>query len=389
VRVLIINAHGQDRALGGVEKGLTMLTRGLSKRGHSISWITAFPSQPVEGSTGVTAMHKTDWRVDPFRRLQTHVDAFVSRPSPRLARAIAEDCPDVVHTHNLPGLTTAVWEAARRQGLPVLHTLHDYYLLCPRTTLMRRDGHTPCRPNPLMCGLRTRRLARWSGGVSHLAGVSKFLLGMHAHLFPHSTKHVIRNPLVPFDSGSIPPPGRELRSIGYIGSLGEPKGVTTLLEAAPALGRLGFELHIAGGGRLAEKVQRAAERVPSLTYHGVVYRESKDAFLAECDLGVIPSTWAEPGGPTHGMVEWLCAGRPVLVSPRGGLGEVIDDHPGALACEPEVDAIIDTVSSLRPSAAWQALVDSVDRPSGEEDLERWVAEHEAVYRAMACESSTS
>ena len=58
----------------------------------------------------------------------------------------------VLNGPNLP------WQAARRQGIPVVHTLHDYWLLCPSTTLTRRDA-TPCRPSPFLCGARTRRMA--------------------------------------------------------------------------------------------------------------------------------------------------------------------------------------------------------------------------------------
>ena len=43
-----------------------------------------------------------------------------------------DHAPDVVHTHNLTGVSTAIWEVCRRLDLPVFHSLHDYYLLCPR-----------------------------------------------------------------------------------------------------------------------------------------------------------------------------------------------------------------------------------------------------------------
>src|SRR5205807_1521843 len=83
-------------------------------------------------------------------------------PGPALRRAIADARPDLVHTNNLPGISSAVWESARQAGVPIVHTLHDYHLLCPRTTLVRRDG-APCRPHPLLCGVRTSRLRRFAG----------------------------------------------------------------------------------------------------------------------------------------------------------------------------------------------------------------------------------
>ena len=58
--------------------------------------------------------------------------------------------PDLVHTHNLKGMSPSVWAEARRRGLPVVHTMHDYYLLCGRGSMLHRDG-TPCRQNCLGC----------------------------------------------------------------------------------------------------------------------------------------------------------------------------------------------------------------------------------------------
>ncbi len=46
--------------------------------------------------------------------------------------------PDLVHTHIIATyLTQSVWSAAAAAGLPVVHTLHDYKLLCPDTSLWR------------------------------------------------------------------------------------------------------------------------------------------------------------------------------------------------------------------------------------------------------------
>ena len=84
--------------------------------------------------------------------------------------------------------------SAADSDVPVVHTIHDYYLLCPRVTLTRRDA-TPCRPSPLLCGFRSHRLARWAPAVSHVIGCSQYVLDVHAHLFPAAELHVLRNPV--------------------------------------------------------------------------------------------------------------------------------------------------------------------------------------------------
>ncbi|MDR7415118.1 MAG: glycosyltransferase family 4 protein [Armatimonadota bacterium] len=51
--------------------------------------------------------------------------------------------PDVVHVHSLMGFTGSLLRSAKRTGLPVVVTLHDFWALCTRISLVRTDG-TPC-----------------------------------------------------------------------------------------------------------------------------------------------------------------------------------------------------------------------------------------------------
>jgi glycosyltransferase involved in cell wall biosynthesis len=383
VHILMVNAQGTDRRAGGVEKGIAMLSDGLAARGHTISHVNAFPGGQADPGTLVTVLHSTDWREDRVRRVRNHLGDVISRPTRELAEVVARHRPDVVHTHNLPGISTGIWEVSRRLGLPVMHTLHDYHLLCPRVTMMRRDGTTPCQPHPLLCGLRTHRLVRWAGAVSHLAGVSAYVLELCAAFFPDAEKHVLRNPMVVAQKPRpIRPPRNRLTSIGYIGNLDTPKGVDLLLSAVPVLAALGCDLHIAGGGRLAGEVAAAARRTPVVQYHGVVSGADKDAFFEACDAGIVPSVWAEPGGPTHTLSEWLCGGRPVLVSRRGGLGEVIGLYPAAIGLEPTVDGVEQALRRLAEPGNWETIRTQIRPIETAGEFEGWVSAHEELYARM-------
>jgi glycosyltransferase involved in cell wall biosynthesis len=52
--------------------------------------------------------------------------------------------PDVVHFHHVTCLSTTCVHEAKRRGIAVLYTLHDFWLLCQRGQLLRRDL-TLCR----------------------------------------------------------------------------------------------------------------------------------------------------------------------------------------------------------------------------------------------------
>lgn len=381
MRVLIVNSHGGEEWRGGVERGIALLTRQLVERGLDVSFLQSVADEnPTEVDR--TALHG---RNDPsrrrFRRVHNRIIDFAAPPASALERVIRRHAPDVVHTHNLPGISTGIWEICRSHGIPVFHSLHDYYLLCPRMSLMRRSGE-PCHPSPVWCGLRAQRLARWAPGVRVVSGVSQSVLDAHADIFPYARREVLRNPMAA-PSEEYPPPAADPLTIGYIGGLSHEKGVDVLLAVAERMRGQSCVFRFAGHGRLVRYVAEKAAQLPNVEYDGVVDAASKRAFFAACDVGIIPSVWAEPGGPTHTLIEWLAAGRPALVSRRGGLGEVVDSYAGVVPIEPTADAMTDAIARLLEPAVWNDLVRSVRRPDNAGEIDRWVERHLEIYESLA------
>jgi glycosyltransferase involved in cell wall biosynthesis len=386
VKVLLVNSHGADLAYGGAERYVADLRDGLARHGDEVTVLSAFPTR-ADGSAQLRVLHATDWREDPVRRVRNRLEDWVAVPTARLRALVAELAPDVVHTSNLFGFTTALWEVAHRQGIPVVHTLHDYQLLCPRTSLLRRDG-SPCRPHPLLCGLRTRRLARWAPAVTRVIGVSTHVLAAQSDLFgPATGRDVVLPPLVavadPAAPGSgPPPPALALRTLGFTGALDLHKGVEVLLDAGPRLAELGVTLRVAGGGPLQDRVAAT----PGIDYAGRLVGEEVGAFLAACDAGVVPSLWAEPG-LTFSALEWLGAGRPVLATARGGLAEL--PPAGVVRLTGDAGDLVARVAQLQAPDAWASLTAGLPVPRGDEDRERWVAEHRHIHARAAGHASAA
>lgn len=375
MRILLASSHGTDPAYGGAERYARDIAAGMSGRGHDVTVLTAFPQRSAVAGLETLTLHGSDWRDSAVRRIGNHVGDLVTAPWPRLGTILEELAPDLLHTGNLFGIGTGIWELARRAAVPCVHTLHDYWLLCPRTSLVRRDG-TPCSPSPLLCGARTRRLARWSGGVNRLIAGSEHLLGMHAQLFPEALARVIRLPLAPLEAGPGPAPAG-LRTLGYIGALTPTKGVPELLAAVGALAASGVRVRIAGEGPLRDAVAAA-----DVEFAGRLEGAALERFTLGCDAGIVPSTWEEPSGPPYTVCEWLAAGRPVLASRRGGLAEA-ESLGGVVGLEPTAAGIAGAVAALAEPGAWQRTVAAVPAIGDEADVERWLDEHEAVYGAAA------
>jgi glycosyltransferase involved in cell wall biosynthesis len=386
VRVLLVNAHGSDLGHGGAEKYVHELAAGLERHGDSVDVLSAFPSR-LDGSNGkAVVLHATHWRDDEVRRIRNHLGDLVSNPTSRLADAITAARPEVVHTHNLPGITTAIWEVCRRLGVPVVHTIHDYYLLCPRVTLQEQDG-TPCCRHPTFCRLRTARLTRWAGAVREAIAVSDHVRRRHEGLLAGTRFHVVRIPIAPFAEEPLDVPRTPPRMIGYLGTLSRMKGVPDLVEAAPRLAELGYAVQIAGEGRLRPLVEEAAAR-GELRYAGAVHGEEKRRFVESTDVAILPSTWEEPGAPPYAVAEWLAAGRPILVARCGGLGEVADRLGGVVAIEPGAAGIVEAAGALAAGAPWRGLLASLP-PVDESALDEWVDRHREIYGLAAAGRRTS
>jgi glycosyltransferase involved in cell wall biosynthesis len=374
VRVLLVNSHGVDTSVGGAESYVRQLARDLPRLGYDVYLLRAFPGLEPDG-VPVGTLHQASWRDDELLRVRNHVRDAVAPATRRLEQAVRAARPDVVHTCNLPGISTGIWGVCGRLGIPVVHTIQDYQLLCPRVTRLRPNCE-PCRPHPLLCGLRNRSLARWVGAVSHVIGVSRHVLVRHERLFAATPSSLVRYPWSPPPEREFAPPEGPLRTLGYIGALDSHKGIGELLRAAPALAARGVQLRLAGRGPLETEVARAgAEHV------GFVAGAEKEAFLRSCDAGILPSIWEEPGGPPWAVLDWLSAGRPTFVSSRGGLGEAAELTPGVFAVEPTAPAIEATVERLLDEEEWRRTVAAVRPVETEQSEERWLEEHRRIYEA--------
>lgn len=61
----------------------------------------------------------------------------------RFAEVLAEVQPDVVHVGHLNHLSTSLLKEAANRGIPIVYTLHDYWVMCPRGQFMQTIPEDP------------------------------------------------------------------------------------------------------------------------------------------------------------------------------------------------------------------------------------------------------
>lgn len=367
MRVIYANSFYYPDQPGGAEVIIRNIAEGLVERSHSVAVM----------ATGIVDENYEHHGVKVFKLKQNNVywklprdsasflgkfvwhlvdkNNFFMRDS--IKRVLESYGPDVVVTNNLSGLSIVVWEVAKSLGLPVVHVLHDYYLLCPRVT-MHRDG-VNCVNQCLKCQIFRSNVVEKSTLVDYVVGVSSFILNKHIDngLFPNSKALVIHNArampkALPRDKAAGLPSGNRKEIVfGYIGAIAKPKGLDLLIDSFLDISKKfnSLKLLVAGEGNddYVDVLRNKCAGLKSVRFLGKV--DALD-FFSSIDVCVVPSLW---GDPFPGVVfESLSQGVPVVGSTSGGIPEMVQHDVNGVLFDPYVDG-----------ALYQALAKFVEDPS--------------------------
>ena len=245
------------------------------------------------------------------------VDSLTLSGRMAVNRLVEELNPDGLITHNLRGWGLAPWVVCRNRGIPLVHVVHDYGLLCNSSTLWRDNANCEricgaCRPRA------TAAVRRWPGGT--LVGVSRAVLDEHRRLgFNGSGSSAVVHP----DSAAAYP-DRIVRAnadripqvFGYLGRFSPEKGIGLLVAAILGSGK---RLICGGEGEYPELLELKSRAADEVEWSGWV---APAPFFEAIDVLVVPSLWREPFGLV--VVEAARAGIPVLIARQPGLIEAAE-----------------------------------------------------------------
>jgi glycosyltransferase involved in cell wall biosynthesis len=283
--------------------------------------------------------------------LRTAVALPYSRRARSLAaRVLADAKPDVVHVHNFfPLLTPSILDACADARLPVVHTLHNYRLLCANGKLLREDAPcelciegTPYNAARYAC-YRDSRLASaavarmleahrrrrtWQVKVDRYIALSPLGKSLFVRGGLPSDKIVVKPHFVPEPAGVAASPEASDYAL-FLGELTRHKGISVLLDAWRSVP---LDLHVAGDGPLAEVVRAAASTNPRVHHLGYVDRRGVETELAGAAFLVFPSLLYEGFGLA--LIEAFAQATPVLASRLGTAVEIVQDGVTGLHFNP-------------------------------------------------------
>lgn len=350
MHIAVVNNLYPPIMAGGAELVVAWLCEALVARGHRVTVISCCgPEQepmPIEHRNGVEVIRffppNVYWnfarREQPrYNKALWHmIDAWNIAAGQRVRSILLGARPDVLHTHLLDGFSASVWRQAKRLGVPVVHTAHDYHLLCPRAFLLTRDWKL-CTAPSTGCRLYRSWHMRTTRYVDFFASPSQFLLDYHRTRGLRAiASGVVHNGIpVPEDAAAV----RASRAVDgktqflLMCRLTPEKGVRTVLQAFARLPRdLPLELSIAGRGELEAEVQTAAAGDPRIVFHGYVAGSAKEQLLAAANYMLLPSLWYENAPVT--IIEAAAYGLGLLASRIGGIPEFVEEGSTGFLCEP-------------------------------------------------------
>lgn len=357
LRVCLINNIYPPFHRGGAEQVVVKTVEGLRAAGHEVILITASPEgDTVEKQPGLTIYRFTPPNIYFYTKAHEHhaamrmlwhlINLFHWPVAQRVKRIVQQEQPDIVHTHNLMGLSFLIPRIIASLQIPHVHTVHDVQLVEPSGIILKEKEHE-WRYRGFPSKLYTA-VVRWLFGSPHVViSPSKFLLKFYQErgFFPHSKGTVVRNPLT-FTWHSSHEQRRDstVMHFLYVGQIESHKGITVLVDAFLQLKEHHIVLHIVGSGSLLSSITKQTASDPRVVMHGRVERDELARLFSTIDMTIVPSRCYE-NSPTV-IFESFSFGVPVLASNVEGIAELIDEEKNGMTFQPG------DVASLQEKISW-------------------------------------
>jgi glycosyltransferase involved in cell wall biosynthesis len=379
--------------IGGLEMHVKHLSLELARRGHRVqiatSWYPGLPAYAVEDGVEVRRLRGTTHRL-PWLYADPRRSYAPPLPDPEMTGALGtlvrQFKPDVVHAHNW--MIHSYLPHLRRNGPPLVRTLHQYDLVCVKWLKMHRDQPTCTGPSFFKCvdcaadhfgavkGAVTV-VARTGMAVAERAAVDMFVPVSHAVARGNALAargvpwRVIPNFLpdevAVADEASDPRLG-DLPSgpfILFVGALRRLKGLEILLEAYR---------RIDGAPPLVLIGARWPDTPTSLPANVIALHDwSHAAVMAawqRCLFGVVPSI-CEDSCPTV-LIEAMASGKAVIGSRIGGIVDMIEGGRSGILVTPG-----------DPSELGHAMQRLIEDAALRERLGQAARDRSAAFRAAA------
>ena len=366
MKVLLI--HGFHAPVGGADKVYLNTGELLMKQGHEVVYFS------FKNSLNRDSLSEKYFLDEPSK-FETVINSVYNRQAAKkIEQLIREEEPDIAHLHSFwGGLTPAILLVLRKYNIPIVHSVHDYNLICPVSTLLDNQGNIceACKGKDFYIGT-LKGCYRGSFSKSFLLSaalffrrklynpvelidgwifVSRFTYFKHLQFMPELEKSDSIN-LFNFN------PNLPMKRVNeskreyflYLGRLSYEKGLRTLIMAFAQIRDV--KLKIAGIGPQERNLKDLVTklRLDNIDFVGFKTAGELNSLFSKASFNIVPSEWWE-NNPLS-IIESYAAGVPVIGANVGGIPEIIlDGETGYLFEMKKVDHLAEIIKKANALSA--------------------------------------
>lgn len=375
MRILQINACHYPR--GGSETVYFNTAKLLKSIGHEVAFFSTIDRRNDKVEFDNYFVDNGEIRhlslLKKIKRVPSYL--YNSKASKNLEELVKEFNPDIAHVHLFyAGLSVSILRTLKKLKIPIVHTVHDYRLLCPVKNLLDKKGNLcelcldkhyfHCLKKRCSEGNASQSLMVmleayfWKYFVNpldyidHFIFVSKFSKNKHLgfnDIFKIKSSTIFN--FTSFNSQS------DLLTKGdyflYFGRLSPEKGIESLLSVFSE--KPSYRLKIAGTGPLSDLVEKYTSENSNIEYLGFKNGEDLYSLIKNSLFVIVPSVWFENNPMT--IIEALSLGKPVIGADIGGIPELIfqgeNGYLFSAGDDQTLNEVIEKAANISDSVYWK------------------------------------
>lgn len=262
-----------------------------------------------------------------------------------IEKLILAEKPDIAHIHLFwGGISPSILSVLHKYDIPVVHTVHDYRMICPAYTFRTPNG-TICEECQGVHFYKCIKHRCSKGSLAQSVLMAAEMYERNVFFNPTKkidgfifvsefsrTKHIEYAPAFSEVASTViyntsKQPADEFMNhfkrkyFLYFGRLSPEKGVETLINAIKELPDT--RLTIVGTGREEPKLRELAEGFNNIEFMGYKQGDDLKRIIADASFIIVPSEWYENNPMT--VIEGYMQGIPVIGSAIGGIPEIIEN----------------------------------------------------------------
>lgn len=379
MKVLYMVHQYFPRHLGGTE----VFTRGLATRaakaGHQVLVLCCHEAEKVNRPSAQTfetsyddvAVKEIHFNLSDFE-LRSRCEYDNEVVGKEVEKTLCSFQPDIVHVMHPMKLSHSALDACSRNSIPFIVSLCDFWLICPRHSLLTWDNKLCSGPDQfLKCTACLKHLHGYPESPNNLQDMIKLAKDLTAiasrkkelkssvlkakrivalsefqkriflnNGYPSSKIEVMQHGIETKELDQILESSSKLRKphapsrLGFIGSIVAIKGLHVLTEALKLSKTAELELHVYGkipDNEYGQAVLNAAEADPRIMLKGTFPPEKLGEVLLSIDALLLPALWYENEPIVVKAAQYM--GVPVVLSKLGSLVDMVENETNGILVE--------------------------------------------------------